>query len=559
MNKKILIATLVLFLVISIGSVSANEDIADNPVLQDTTDNDDVVSDTTTSDTTTKSFENNKKPVSTESQTIDIDINMDNDAIQSKLNALTDDSVVNFAEGEYTGIKLMVTNQTPNTRLKNIIFNGNGAILRGTLTTNQNTNYYDGIFEIQNVDGFTLTGFNFIAEGVTQATMKTPSCVIIYNTTNGEIRNNTFSGGRFGLYVGSKFDGPNKNTLIINNTVTGVTDMGIISFGSPNSKIINNTIINPANHGIDVRHGSGPDCLVQGNTIIGAKEGIYLMHSGGHTAVDNILNNCEIGITCYGSSNIFCDNNAFTNKTKIGYLLSSGYSNITIGENNDYSGLVFIPMPPTFQYYVVKADSTYNNNKSGVFSQHIIVDSEITANDLTTLTKTSNIISVTLKDDEGEVIMNKEITVSINGETSTVITDANGVAKINVNQANAGVYYYALYFAGDDDYKSSFKTVKVTVNKQVTKATLPAKKFKAKAKTKKLTFTLKDANGNAIAGKKITFVVNKKTYTTTTNAKGIATVKINLTKKGKYTFTAKFAGDNTYKAITKKARLTLTK
>ena len=91
---------------------------------------------------------------------------------------------------------------------------------------------------------------------------------------------------------------------------------------------------------------------------------------------------------------------------------------------------------------------------------------------------------------------------------------------------------------------------------QKTKAVFKAKTFKVKA-TKKVTFTLKDAKGKAIKGKKITFTVNKKTYTAKTNAKGIATVKVKLTKKGKYTATAKFAGDNTYKKISKKAKITV--
>ena len=112
-------------------------------------------------------------------------------------------------------------------------------------------------------------------------------------------------------------------------------------------------------------------------------------------------------------------------------------------------------------------------------------------------------------------------------------------------------------FLGDDDYKASLNAVKVTVNKQATKATFAKRTFKVKAKTKKLTFTLKDAKGKAIKGKKITFTVNKKTYTAKTNAKGIATVKVKLTKKGKYTAVAKFVGDKTYKAISKKAKVTI--
>jgi predicted outer membrane repeat protein len=180
----------------------------------------------------------------------------------------------------------------------------------------------------------------------------------------------------------------------------------------------------------------------------------------------------------------------------------------------------------------------------------------ITASDITATAKVAKTLSVTLKDANGKVLANKAVKVTVNGKTSTVTTDKNGVAKVNVNYAKAGTYYYTLSFLGDNDYKASMKAVKVTVNKQATKATFAKKTFKVKA-TKKLTFTLKDAKGKAIKGKKITFTVNKKTYTAKTNAKGIATVKVKLTKKGKYTAVAKFAGDTTYKAISKKATITI--
>lgn len=180
----------------------------------------------------------------------------------------------------------------------------------------------------------------------------------------------------------------------------------------------------------------------------------------------------------------------------------------------------------------------------------------IDASALTATAKVAKTLSITLKDASGKVLASKTIQVTVNGKTSTVNTDKNGVAKVSVNYAKAGTYYYTLSFLGDNDYKASMKAVKVTVNKQATKATFAKKTFKVKA-TKKISFTLKDAKGKAIKGKKITFTVNKKTYTAKTNAKGVATVKVKLTKKGKYTAVAKFAGDTTYKAISKKAKITV--
>ena len=73
------------------------------------------------------------------------------------------------------------------------------------------------------------------------------------------------------------------------------------------------------------------------------------------------------------------------------------------------------------------------------------------------------------------------------------------------------------------------------------------------------------ATKKAIAAKKIRYSqssyvsikVNGKTFSAKTNSKGVATIKVKVSKKGKFTATAKFAGDNTYKAISKKAYFTV--
>lgn len=569
MNKKILlIATLVLMTIVSLGAVSAADDAVDDSIAADA--GDIVIAD----------GEGGETPDPT---VINIAAGTSAEDIQATFDDLTDNTIVNFEEGEYNlgtqGLKINKTIKTQEQELddegnpkvddegnavmkdvytpvtlNNIIIKGNGATLIGQPPM---SNYFDGIFEVDNVNGLTLSGFNFICQGVKMANMKTPSCLIIFNTTNAIIENNNISGGRFGLYLGSKFQLPNYDAIVRYNTVTDVSDMGIISFGSARSHIYNNTIINPVNHGIDVRHGSGPSCIVENNTIIGAREGIYLMHSQGHTAINNTLNNCDIGITCYGSSNIFCDENKFINNTKIGYMLASGYSNIQIGENNDYSGLVFVPMPPTFTYNIVKADNTYSGLTNGTFTQAYPTETAINASALTTVAKTNKNLVFTLYDSKGNPLANKTVSVTLNGKTTNVTTNADGQATIKTNFAAAGTYYYTLSFLGDDTgCKASFTSVKVTVNKQAVKATFAKKTFKVKA-TKKISFTLKDASGKALAGKKITFKVNKKTYTAKTNSKGIATVKIVIKKKGKYTASAKFAGDSAYKAISKKARITV--
>jgi hypothetical protein len=106
--------------------------------------------------------------------------------------------------------------------------------------------------------------------------------------------------------------------------------------------------------------------------------------------------------------------------------------------------------------------------------------------------------------------------------------------------------------------KAAMATAKVTVKKQTTKLAAAKKTYTFKAKaTKKVKVTLKNAKGKAIKGKWITLKIKNKTFKAKTSAKGVATITVKFTKKGKYTALAKFAGDNTYKASSKKVKIIL--
>ena len=188
----------------------------------------------------------------------------------------------------------------------------------------------------------------------------------------------------------------------------------------------------------------------------------------------------------------------------------------------------------------------------------------ITAEDITVTTvntaldgKVGKYFTATLKDELGNVLVNKTVLISIDNEKYNVTTNEDGVAQLQLNIAKGNVYTCAIAFLGDDAYNGVFDIAKVTVNKQTAKLTTKSASYKAKAKTKKITATFKSAKGKALKNKKITFKVNGKTYTAKTNSKGVATAKVKITKKGKFTFTAKFAGDDTYKALSKKGKLTI--
>ncbi len=137
------------------------------------------------------------------------------------------------------------------------------------------------------------------------------------------------------------------------------------------------------------------------------------------------------------------------------------------------------------------------------------------------------------------------LNVTVNGVTNTF--EANGEKiVVNFTGLKEGSYDVIVNYTGDGNYNSSVTTKTFKVSKIPTKITTKAVTYKTTTKTKKLTATLKDKNGNVIAGKYVTFKVNGKTYKVKTNSKGVATVNVKLTTAKTYKFTVTFAGDSKY-------------
>ena len=134
---------------------------------------------------------------------------------------------------------------------------------------------------------------------------------------------------------------------------------------------------------------------------------------------------------------------------------------------------------------------------------------------------------------------------------------------LNSNNLNTPfIFTFAIAFLGDETHNASFVVQQINVNKKTTTLQASAKTYKASAKTKTYTVTLKsdvcssiDGKSYMGAGKKITMKVNGKTYTANTKANGQATFKLDLTKKGTYTASISFGGDQRYDASKTTAKI----
>lgn len=493
-----------------------------------------------------------------------------NDQIQSMIDSMSDgDSLVFAKDAVYNDICIYTD--------KNIKIFGNNATLIGfnnidlsnvpekiRKATNE-SGYaiaYRAVLYVVNSTGVVVSDLNIKAQypgfNPTKVTANTNEykTVGIFATGNKNmvITGCDVSGASWGI-----FGEYSSNSIISKNTIHDIYTTGIMNFGSPNAIIVENTITNAVNHGIDTRHGTGPNVTIAFNDISGAKEGIYIMHSKGHTVYNNTVKNCKIsGITAYGSGNEAIFNNTIAG-SRIGILLGGGYYNVTIGANK-YS-LDSLPFPPTFVTYLARADSKYQSASNVVrtFSDKETIT--IAAGEISTKFS-ENEFKVTLTDADGKSIAKQTVFATINGVNFTSVSDGNGVATFKTD-LKPGNYTVTFTVAGSDNYKmaTSNGTLSIADDRIATALTAanPTVYSQAIEKGSNYQITLKDDSGKAIAGKEITVSFNGATYKATTDANGIATVTLKATKTGSLKATISFAGDDTYKAASKTATVKITK
>lgn len=233
------------------------------------------------------------------------------------------------------------------------------------------------------------------------------------------------------------------------------------------------------------------------------------------------------------------------------YFLNGIRDRIT--DNQGIGSLYITRYHPDVGKYSIITFNTRTNEYVTNWLYVIDPKTELVANEVTATYNVNKDLVITLKDSDGKALSGVNINVDLNGAKSYT-TDKNGQVKINVANLVPNTYSAKITFAGDDLYNSSATSVNVIVKKATSKITAKKATFKAK-KAKKYTITLK-ANNKAIKNAKVILKVKGKTYKATTNAKGKATFKITkITKKGKYTATIKFNGDNYYLKSTKSVRI----
>lgn len=302
--------------------------------------------------------------------TVTVASGLNNTQIQAIIDGSNSGDTIQFLGSEYDNIALVI-NKTLNlvgansgTIIKAI---SNSSAIPQIVSTNAISNtaafyFFNGTNGAGN--GSSITGFNITSMANSTTGMGYDNSLIYSQYVSGlNIYNNSLNLASWGIYA---VECP--NLIVSNNSVVNMATTGILSFGFANAVISNNSVNNCSNHGIDVRHPVGPNVTVSGNSVNNCNEGIYLMHSQGHSVYNNTITNCKLSsITVYGAGNVNITNNTMSNSF-VGVLLSSGFYNVNI-QNNTYN-LTSTMFPPTFPYYVLIADSSTNSKTSanGTFS-----------------------------------------------------------------------------------------------------------------------------------------------------------------------------------------------
>ena len=201
-------------------------------------------------------------------------------------------------------------------------------------------------------------------------------------------------------------------------------------------------------------------------------------------------------------------------------------------------------------------DEIYLPTATNIFITISKIDTIITANDISFTYDNPTNLTTTLKDNKGNPLKEKQITITINETKHTLTTDNNGQTTLPINLL-PGTYTAKINYTGNDIYTPSATNATVTINKITTNMQTNSIAF-IYDEPENLTITLKDYKNNLLANRNIQITLNGENHTITTNNNGEATLPINLLP-GIYTAKITFNENEIYLPSSTNADITINK
>ena len=119
------------------------------------------------------------------------------------------------------------------------------------------------------------------------------------------------------------------------------------------------------------------------------------------------------------------------------------------------------------------------------------------------------------------------ITLTIGGINYTVII-SDGKAIFDIPDLDVGNYTIPVYYSGDDYYAPVNIYVNLNVGEEKPDVITADNVTKYYGESERFVVVVTDYKGNPVAGKNVSFLINGVSYTRTTNAKGSASIPLNL-------------------------------
>ena len=403
------------------------------------------------------------------------------------------------------------------------------------------------------------------------------------NSNNAVIVNNRISSKGntyiYGILIsGIEF---NVNNNIINSSSNYYAN-GIDIEGPASGSVWNNTIIATVNNLSYPIYGamSNGDVSVSiyGNEINGSAYLVYGIQLGGKDvaiANNNIsaVGNYTVGIGLHVEESTILGNNIVSNASNKGnlsiwdamgantegILITSGDAVI---ENNNVTATGDNAINTGNNTAIIKDNELKSNNATGAdaIKGDNIADSELNTtlvgSDITIVYGEKAQYVLKVSDQNGKAVVGKVVSIVVNNQTLQATTDADGVAKFDLD-LNVGKYTIEATFNGTVAYNANSTSNVITVSQKPTVITASDVSVLVTVTKSGYNYkiVLKDNSGNALASQKIT--VNGKEFTTDNS--GIVNYKITASKVGSQKLTIKYAGDNNYAAVTKTATIKITK
>ncbi|MDO5822395.1 Ig-like domain repeat protein [Methanosphaera sp.] len=239
----------------------------------------------------------------------------------------------------------------------------------------------------------------------------------------------------------------------------------------------------------------------------------------------NIIANKEIIITINGQEYII-NTNA---DGKYNYI----YTTSTLGEN-----IVSVNYPGDNKYSPSSNQTSFNVRRINTNLSIDTIDDTTIGSDIT--------ISGILKDEFGNIIANKEIIITINGQEYIINTNADGKYNYIYTTSTLGENIVSVNYPGDNKYSPSSNQTSFNVRRINTNLSIDTIDDTTIGSDITISGILKDEFGNIIANKEIIITINGQEYTTTTDNDGKYNYKYTTEMTGLHNIEVIYAGDTTY-------------